>query len=329
MQNNDIKVSVICMAYNHGKYIRQALDGFVNQKTRFAYEVVVHDDASTDETADIIREYEAKYPHIIKPIYQTVNQYSQKISAYQFVLPLVKGEYVAMCEGDDYWSDENKLQEQVDALEANPDCSLCLHRVEKITEDGTLMSSTFPPFEDKSRVISSEEFVPSVLDAYIYQTSCFFFRGDAFRTYASDFPKFRRVAGVGDVPYLLYFGQLGNVYYIDKIMSRYRVSSSGSWTERNRSVGLAHAERMNLMVEAYDEFTNYKYHESCMKRKRYNDMHICFWSKRFKDVLKKEYREFFKKETFKFKIATYIGRYFYKLYPLAYKAYSRIKYGAK
>ena len=72
MQNNDIRVTVVCFAYNHEKYIRQTLEGFVNQKTSFAYEVVIHDDASTDSTADIIREYEAKYPHIIRPIYQTV-----------------------------------------------------------------------------------------------------------------------------------------------------------------------------------------------------------------------------------------------------------------
>ena len=329
MQNNGVKATVVCFAYNHEKYIRQTLEGFVNQKTSFAYEVVIHDDASTDSTADIIREYEEKYPHIIKPIYQTVNQYSLKVNTYQFILPLMKGDYVAMCEGDDYWVDEDKLQKQVDALDANPDCSVCLHKVKTISDDGKAKTYTYPPFEAESGIIPSEKFIPSVITAYIYQTSCFMFRGDLFREYVSDYPEFRRVAGVGDVPYLLYFGNLGNVYYIDEAMSRYRISSAGSWTERNRDKGAAHIKRMNLMIEAYDKYTDGKYHDSCLERLRYNEMHACFLEKRFKDVLNKKYRDLFKKETFKFKTATYIGRYFYKLYPFIYKMYSRIKHGAK
>lgn len=74
----DIKVSILCAAYNHEKYIRQTLDGFVKQKTNFKYEVIIHDDASTDKTAQIIREYQAEYPDIIKPILQTENQFSKK-----------------------------------------------------------------------------------------------------------------------------------------------------------------------------------------------------------------------------------------------------------
>jgi glycosyltransferase involved in cell wall biosynthesis len=96
------------------------------QKTNFLFEVLVHDDASTDGTVDIIREYETKYPDIIKPIYQTENQYSKGISispTYQF--PRAKGKYIALCEGDDYWTDPLKLQKQVDFLEANPTYSLC------------------------------------------------------------------------------------------------------------------------------------------------------------------------------------------------------------
>ena len=110
----EMMVSVICLAYNHGKYVRETLEGFVSQKTDFPFEVIVHDDASTDNTADIIREYEKKYPDIIKPIYQVQNQYSQKVDIYkEFELPRMSGKYVAFCEGDDYWSDPYKLQKQV------------------------------------------------------------------------------------------------------------------------------------------------------------------------------------------------------------------------
>ncbi len=119
-------VSVRCITYNHEPYIAQALDGFLMQKTNFPFEVIVHDDASTDKTAEIIREYEKKFPKIIKPIYEKENQYSKHDGSLgRIVNSALKGKYVAMCEGDDYWIDENKLQMQVDFLEGNPEYGMC------------------------------------------------------------------------------------------------------------------------------------------------------------------------------------------------------------
>ena len=128
MQNNEPPVvSICCITYNHEPYIRDCLEGFVMQQTSFPFEVLIHDDASTDHTADIIREYEAKYPDIIKPIYQTENQYSKKIGSINatFNYPRAQGKYIALCEGDDFWNDENKLQIQYDFMEAHPDYSMC------------------------------------------------------------------------------------------------------------------------------------------------------------------------------------------------------------
>ena len=119
--DSDIKISIICNAFNHARYIRDTLDGFVMQKTDFKFEILIHDDASTDETADIIREYEAKYPDLIKPIYQKENQYSKDVWITDvFQLRRSKGKYIALCEGDDYWTDPDKLQKQYDALESHP-----------------------------------------------------------------------------------------------------------------------------------------------------------------------------------------------------------------
>jgi len=135
-KDNTVLVSIICDTFNHEMYIRQCLDGFITQKTDFLFEVLIHDDASTDGTADIIREYKTEYPDIIKPIYQTENQYSKKIKiweAYQF--PRAKGKYIALCEGDDYWTDPYKLQKQVDFMEKNPDYGMVFtntyHYIEK------------------------------------------------------------------------------------------------------------------------------------------------------------------------------------------------------
>ena len=121
-----VEVSVVCNAYNHEKYIRSALEGFAMQKTSFPFEVLVHDDASTDRTAEIIREYEIKYPDIIKPIYSTENQYSKNDgSLSQIQNGRVQGKYIALCEGDDYWTDPLKLQKQYDLLESHPEIDIC------------------------------------------------------------------------------------------------------------------------------------------------------------------------------------------------------------
>ncbi len=119
-------VSICCITFNHEKYIGKTLEGFLMQKTNFSFEILIHDDASTDSTANVIREYEAKYPHIIKPIYQTENQFSKGIRSMYgvFNFPRASGKYIAMCEGDDYWIDENKLQSQADFLEQNEDYGL-------------------------------------------------------------------------------------------------------------------------------------------------------------------------------------------------------------
>lgn len=118
-------VSISCTAYNHEPFIRQTIEGFLIQKTNFSYEILIHDDASTDKTADVIREYEAKYPDIIKPIYQKENQHSKKVRiSASFQYPRAKGKYIALCEGDDYWINPFKLQKQVTFLEENEEYGL-------------------------------------------------------------------------------------------------------------------------------------------------------------------------------------------------------------
>lgn len=131
-------LAIRCLAYNQAKYIRQTLDGFVSQQTDFPFIAIVHDDASTDGTADIIREYAEKYPHIIKPILQTENQYSKKDGSLRKAVdtPVIESgaKYVAFCEGDDYWIDPKKLQKQVDYLESHPDVIYTCHRY--MVQDG-------------------------------------------------------------------------------------------------------------------------------------------------------------------------------------------------
>jgi len=140
-------VSIVCHAYNQEHFIEDTINGFLSQKTTFPFEVIVHDDASTDSTKSVIETYVAKYPNILKPIYQSENQFSKRNISASFTYPASKGKYIAHCEGDDYWTDEYKLQKQVDFLEQNEDyvvtwTNLVFRDGDKLIETG--FDSMFP-----------------------------------------------------------------------------------------------------------------------------------------------------------------------------------------
>lgn len=141
----------LTLAYNHEAYIRDTLDGFVMQKTNFPFVAIVHDDASTDGTAAIIREYAEKYPEIIYPIYEPENQYSKRDGSLGYIMLTAANstgaKYVAMCEGDDYWTDPLKLQKQVDFLESHPDYSMCFHNAMVHYENGEKQDQEFAKFK--------------------------------------------------------------------------------------------------------------------------------------------------------------------------------------
>ena len=169
-----VKVSILCVAYNHSKFIRQTLDGFVNQKTNFTFEVLINDDASADDTADIIREYANAYPDIIKPVFQTENQYSRGVLVTQtYLYPKVRGKYVAVCDGDDYWTDPLKLQKQVDYLDRHPDCTVCFHPVSIFWDDGSRPEYVWPTKKHIKRIsldnLLRDNFIPNCSVMYRWQ----------------------------------------------------------------------------------------------------------------------------------------------------------------
>lgn len=266
----EITVSVLCTAYNHEKYIRKCLEGFVQQKTNFAYEVLVNDDASTDATASIIREYEMAYPDIIKPVYQFENQFSKGARITRDILfPKSQGKYIAICEGDDYWTDPYKLQKQIDALEEYQDCSMCVCKVKRISEDETQIVGYCPNFPLDEGVITSETFLNMVFKEYAFHTSSYVFRADLYRKHVEHTPEFVKVCPVGDEAYMLYFGHAGNVYYCKDIMSANRRGSIGGWNERtwvDRKRRHWYYKGMAKTYECFDEFTRGKYHTQCNQK---------------------------------------------------------------
>ena len=220
--NGEIMVSVYCLTYNHEQYIRCALDGFISQKTDFNYEVFVHDDASTDGTKKIIEEYAHQYPEIIKPIFQTENQYSKGVSIVDEILfPRMKGRYIAMCEGDDYWSDENKLQRQVDFLEGEKTYSACVHNT-RVINCRTGAESLI----NDSSVDMDLAFDEVVREGNAqFQLSSLVCRREFFTV-----PKDMKAKDFGDYPLAIYLMFNGKIRYMKEIMSVYRLFAKGSWT---------------------------------------------------------------------------------------------------
>ena len=296
--DGEVMVSVVCLAYNHEKYIRHTLEGFVSQKTSFPFEVVIHDDASKDNTAAIIREYAEKYPNIIRPIYQTQNQHSQKKPIHKlYTIPLVRGKYVALCEGDDYWTDTQKLQKQFDIMENNPDYSICTHKIQEILESGEKTDRYRPNISLIEGKISVGDFL-KIQKHYPFQTASYFMKASLWKSLIQDPPTFRRAADVGDEPMLLYMLAHGDLYYLPDCMSVYRVCSIGSWSYQNQndfSRKAKHAQKMYEMMCLYDEYTNHKYDcNLSLYRGR-----MLLYNKEFKELLKKENRAYVKQLSFK------------------------------
>lgn len=283
--NDNVSVSVICNAYNHGKYIKDALDGFVMQKTNFVFEVLIHDDASTDNTADIIREYEAKYPDIIKPIYQTENQYT-KGGVSRFQIPRVKGKYVAICEGDDCWTDPYKLQKQFDALEAHPEIDMCAHTAQKINaETGKKAGEIKPSAEDT--VFSTEQTILG--GGGFVACASLFFRSDLYR----NVPEFKKFLSL-DYTLQIQGSLRGGLLYLSDCMSVYRVGVAGSWTKRMNADPQKfnkHLEKEKTMLEILNRETEFKYNDAIKKRILRYDFHLLINTGEFKKALSKEYKE--------------------------------------
>lgn len=241
-------VSICSLVYNHESYLRQCLDGFVMQKTTFPFEVVIHDDASTDGSADIIREYAERYPDVFVPIYQTENQYSKGIKVSStFVFPRARGKYIALCEGDDYWTDPLKLQKQVDFLEANPDYGLVFTNSQRWLEDKQKMTpSAANPYDgDAFERLLQRNFIATL-------TVCF--RHEMLQKIQQDY--LEQAFCMGDYPLWLEIARLSKIKYLPDVTAVYRVlPNSASHAKDRRKQYLFHrnaCEVKRYFADKYD-----------------------------------------------------------------------------
>lgn len=253
-------VSVCCITYNHEPYIRDAIEGFLMQKTSFPFEIIIHDDASTDRTQEIILEYKKRYPKLIKTILQKENQYSKGKRASLITMRKARGKYIALCEGDDYWSDPRKLQKQVDLMDDNPEYSLCFHPVQELGSTSKL--GKINKISDQDRIFGEKELFKVLKTTYSPTSSLFFRRKDVeYR------PEWLVNAPTGDIPLKLLLLSKGKAAYISKPMSVYRTNVNGSWTSRIRN-NKQKQIKLNLdLIELFHQFnkhTKYRFNQEVL-----------------------------------------------------------------
>lgn len=255
-------VSICCTAYNHEKYLAQTLESFLSQRCDFAYEILIHDDVSTDRTADIIREYAARYPHIIRPMFQTQNQYSRGVPINEtFNFPRARGKYIALCEGDDYWCDPDKLQRQIAHMESDPGCTFCFTNGYVHDEAGIHPDRPFLPYYENEKSLFTGESRAFTLDEMarvnFIPTASFVFRVDALRALPPSFTQ--RECQHGDLRMRLFLTAAGHAWYEHLYACTYRENVSGSamqiWKKEKRDLLYRRCQSVVDMVNDVDDYS--------------------------------------------------------------------------
>ena len=281
---NEILVSVVCLTYNHEKYIEKAIKRMLNQETDFKYEIIVHDDCSQDATPEILKSYIAKYPDKIRIILQNENQHSKGTNILDdIVLPVARGKYIALCECDDYWVDDKKLQNQIGAFAKHPECWICAHQVKKINADDTKRIGQIAP-SDKNVIFSTTEVIAGNGDfvgtnSLIINKKVFDINYKFWKKYRIDY-------------FLQIMGSLkGGMIYLSDEMSAYRCCSDNSWTSRMLKNPQKHIEHFQKMIDTLEQLnvdTDGIYNDIINKKVIYQKFNILKIEKRYKDIFKKE-----------------------------------------
>lgn len=315
---SDMLVSVCVITYNHYNYIRQCLDGIIMQQTSFPFEIIINDDCSTDGTTEIIKEYVTKYPDIIRPIFHEENQYSKGVRGMfaKYCFPKARGKYIALCEGDDYWTDPLKLQKQVDFLERNSDYSMACSDAVIQTKDVELNWSRYSANMD----IPVEDII--INGGLFIQTASYIYR----RELLDNYPSCCKQCHVGDYPLIIYAALNGKVRWFAEKQVVYRFSMGNSWTAMNNKGEIS--KRINgwrtevEMLIGLNKYSNYKYQTSFNKRQADYVYTILKDNQNYYNEISREFQDVFKKCSvrqrwgillMKYKLYTPLANFIYKL----------------
>ena len=321
MQTQQALVTVILPTHNHAPFIAQAIESVLMQKTDFPYDILLHDDASTDGTADICRAYAARYPEKITLMAQQVNQYTidRRIQSH-ILIPRVTAKYTAILDGDDYWTDPLKLQKQVGYLEAHPDCTLCIGGADIVAVNNHVVGHVKP--YDVDRVVDPADMIRggggfNATNTIVMPTQLL-----------KALPEFADHVEAEDIPFQLLGALSGYAWYIADTLMAYRIAVPGSWSTRQ------YASRMETRIktsrdlialnEGYDAFSGGKYHEAFVEAIRYQEFLILTYEHKLFPAMKKPYRMFYRELSAKRKLRLW-GETFFSGLTMRYLAMRRNK----
>ena len=262
-------VTIRCMAYNHGQYISSAIEGFLKQKTTFPFVIFIHDDCSTDNTASIIREYQKRYPNMIHAIFEDENQWSKKDGSWERISrENIHTKYAALCEGDDYWIDEEKLEKQVGYLERNPECAISITNGKVLNLQNEQYESIFQNSEEElfgreNQIITLDNCASIMFPP----TASYVYRHDAYDKGIDDVPKCFN----GDLRIRLYYMTKGYCYYFkdETVVYRKNVANSAMTraSKQNRSNAFSRAKNTCEMIDYIDGASGFKHSDELWKVK--------------------------------------------------------------
>lgn len=304
--NSPIEVLVFCYAYNHDKYISKCIESMLNQLVDFNVKIIIHNDNSNDKTKEIIESYQNKYKNVISVINQTKNLYLKEhglLPIFSYLRKYHQGEYIAMCEGDDYWDNTLKLKTQVELLRRYKDCRFCVHKVNVLNNNNQQIVRAIPAdsFKLKSCILNEKSFIKLTSIRYPFQTSSYMVRTKDFSNYIDNLPEFAKIMPTEDESILLFFGQLGKTIYIDKPFSCYRKFSEGSWSNEHRNNDAKqNIDRLGKMIKAINSFNGYtlkKFDKQCEYRTNKHRLRILLIENKYDDIFcDKKLKRFFRKQ---------------------------------
>jgi glycosyltransferase involved in cell wall biosynthesis len=220
-------VSVVCITYNHEPYIRDAIEGFLMQETDFPFEIIIHDDASTDRTVEIISEYKVQYPNLIKPIYQKENQFSQGRKTSAIAWSFADGEYIAFCEGDDYWINPYKLQAQIILMKMFPSCHISFHPAVIKNATKKTLGKVICNHSKKNKIFSTSEVIKG--EGGFCPTASLVCRKAALLNIPN---RLYNKSPIGDYIIQIYGSLNGGALFINQVNSVYNSFVANSWSMR-------------------------------------------------------------------------------------------------
>lgn len=249
-------LTIVCLAYNHARFVAKAIDGFLMQETSFPVEIIIHDDASSDLTPDIIRAYEKQYPHFVRGVLQRENQMGAGKAVLPLLLQQARGEFIAYCEADDYWTAPNKLQSQVDRLRSNPRCMFTAHAVSTVDIHGDPVPGRGIYHRAPSGVVHFED----VLERHFIPTLSLVFRMSAMARLPDCYGSVLN----GDIVLTLTFTALGHGWFDQRRLGVYRVHGGGITKVQRTPIEWWQSDR--TLYEGMDAYTGGMYHGAIQRQ---------------------------------------------------------------